>query len=180
MTWANRKLKKVLGKDFSMAELKEADVRPGGWKSMLKAPENESDVHKGRHVPVVVDDAIVQDVADGKTDKDMQEKYGVRVGYVRDVLTRRFGSVEGMKKALQAQCLENAIALNEHGARNIASIPAGQAFVGAKVMIDGALALEKSRVGVPTTVDFEALGALGSVLERIEKRVSGTDKTVEK
>ena len=162
----------------TIVKLTEADVRPGGWKSFLLPAPNESEVNKQRQVPVLIDEKIVGDVADGKKASEIEDELELPRGYVRRVLIRRFGSVEGMKRALQAQCLENAIALNEYAMERITQIPAGQALVGAKVMIDGALALEKNRAERPTTVDFAALAALGGVLERVEKVVTGTDRTI--
>lgn len=181
----NGKLKKALGikkgsTKAPMVQIKEteSDVRPGAWKDHLVAAKPESEVNKHRHVPALLDEQIVQDVADGKLAAEIQRSYGLRDGYVRAVLIRKFGSIEGMKRALQAQCLENAIALNDYAISHIERIPPDRALVGAKIMIDGALALEKSRVDRPTTVDFAALSALGSTLERIEKVVTGSDRTV--
>jgi len=177
------KLKKVLRIDKAdgeppMRKLTEADARPGAWKTQLLPSVPESKVNKHRHVPVVVDDQIVKDVADGKYAADIEKAYGLRDGYVRACLVRKFGSIEGMKRACQAQCLENAIALNDYAISRLEQIAPGQALIGAKIMIDGALALEKSRVDRPSTVDFAALAALGESLGRIEKVVLGTDRTL--
>ena len=178
-----RKLKKVLGIDNGdgeapMKKILPSDSRVGAWKVELLPAPRESEVNKGRHVPVSVDDQIVEDVANGKYAAEIERAYGLRDGYVRSCLVRRFGSIEGMKRALQAQCLENAIALNDYAISRIESIAPGQALVGAKIMIEGALALEKSRVDRPSTVDFAGLAALGSTLERIEKVITGSDRTV--
>lgn len=175
---ANQKLRKVVGGAGIKPALISGDVRPGGWKSMLVPADLPGSEHKGRHVPVPLDDKIVQEIADGRKASEIEDELTLQRGYVRTVLIRRFGSVEGMKKALQAQCLENAIALNEYAIDRIQTIPAGQALVGAKIMIDGALALEKSRVDRPSTVDFAVLAALGGVIERVEKVILGTDRTV--
>lgn len=179
----NHKLNKVLkikkgDTTAPMRKLTESDVRPGGWKDALRPAESEKTVNKHRHVPILIDDQIVADVADGKYSAEIERTYGLRDGYVRSVLVRKFGSIEGMKKALQAQCLENAIALNDYAVSRIDQIAPGQALVAAKIMIDGALALEKSRVDRPNQVDFVALFALGQSLERIEKVVAGTDHTI--
>lgn len=179
---ANGKLKKVTGvkkgEGDVMDKIPEAQNRAGEWKLMLKSPENEKTVNKNRHQPLAVDDEIVKRVADGGKSSEIEDELTVPRGYVRDVLIRRFGAVEGMKKALRAQCLENAIALNEYAMRKIDQIPPGQALVGAKIMIDGALALEKNSVDRPSTVDFASLAALGQTLERVEKLVTGTDRTI--
>lgn len=184
MATTGRKLKKALGlpKSDKSAPLKlietEADVRPGAWREELIAAKPESEINKNRHVPALLDDAIVQDVADGKYAAEIERAYGLRDGYVRSVLIRKFGSIEGMKRALQAQCLENAIALNDYAISHIERIAPDRALIGAKVMIDGALALEKSRVDRPSTVDFAALQALGESIGRIEKVIAGTDRTL--
>jgi hypothetical protein len=169
----NRKLQNVMGKDFDMSQVtSEGDVRPGSWRSMLRSPQPESEMNKHNHVPALIQDKIVGEVADGARAKDIEEKYELRDGYVRDTLIRKFGSIEGMKKALKAQCFENAIALNAWAIQNIRSIAPAQALMGAKVMVDAGLALDKSDREVVPTVDFAALAALGDVLERVEKRIS--------
>jgi hypothetical protein len=84
-----------------------------------------------------------------------------------------------MKKALQAQCLENAIALGEYAMERIEQIAPSQALAGSKLMIDSALALGKASSERPTTVDFASLAALGATLERLEKVVTGTDRTID-
>lgn len=178
-----RKLKKALGikkgdVTAPMKKLTEADVRPGEWKQAIIPAEPDSAVNKHRQVPTLIDDQILEDIANGNTAADIERKLSVSRGYVRRVLIRRFGSIEGMKKALQAQCLENALALNEYAIERIDQIQPSQALIGAKIMIDGALALEKNRVDRPTTVDFAALAQLGQSLDRIEKVVSGTDRTI--
>lgn len=166
----NLKLKRAL-RGGDMADVDTSTARPGAWKAMLLPAPNESEVNKHRHVPTAIDDAIVAGVADGKTGAELETQFELREGYVRSVLIRRFGSLEGMKKALQAQCLENAIALNEYAMSKLDQIAPGQALVGAKIMIDGALALERNAVDRPSTVDFASFAALGSTLDRLEKRV---------
>lgn len=182
-----RKLKKALGVKKNVTVLESpmqtidariANARPAAWKSRLLPSVVPGKEHKNQQVPLALDDQIVADVADGRLAAEIQRAYGLRDGYVRTVLLRRFGSIEGMKKALQAQCLENAIALNDYAISRIGDIPPDRALVGAKIMIDGALALEKSRVDRPTTVDFASLAVLGGTLERLEKIVTGSDRTV--
>jgi hypothetical protein len=168
----NRKLSKALG-GKTMKDISEGDARPGEWKQMLNALPDESGMNKHNHVPALIQDKIVEEVADGATARDLEGKYELRDGYVRDVLIRRFGSIEGMKRALKAQCFENAIALNAYAVSRIHTLTARDALMGAKIMIDGGLALDKAMGERPVTVDFEALAALGAVLGRVEKRLTG-------
>lgn len=172
----NRKLKEVAGKEFSVEDLPHSDARPGAWKSMLVSPKTEeATIHKGNHVPALIQDKIVEDVANGATDAELKKRYELRDGYVRDVLIRRFGSVEGMKRALQAQCFENAMVLNAYAMHHLPSISPDRALLGSKVMVDAGLALEKSSAEKPATIDFEALTALGYVLERVERELKGDE-----
>jgi hypothetical protein len=172
----NRKLKEVAGKSFSMEDVPHSDARPGAWRAALVSPKTEeATIHKGNHVPALIQDKIVEEVANGATDAELRKKYELRDGYVRDVLIRRFGSVEGMKRALQAQCFENAMVLNAYAMENLRSIAPDRALLGSKVMVDAGLALEKSSAEKPTTIDFETLTALGFVLERVEKVLSGDE-----
>jgi hypothetical protein len=178
----NAKLKRATGikkgNGDVMTHVPEAASRPGEWRTMLRPAPTDATANKNRHEPLAVDDEIVKRVADGGKASEIEDELHVRRGYVRDVLIRKFGSIEGMKLALRAQCLENAIALNEYAMTKIQQIPPGQALVGAKIMIDGAIALEKSSTERPSTVDFAALAALGQTLERVEKLVTGSDRTI--
>jgi hypothetical protein len=162
-----------------MEDIPHSDARPGAWRAALITPKVvEETIHKSNHVPALIQDKIVEEVANGATDAELRAKYELRDGYVRDVLIRRFGSVEGMKRALQAQCFENAMVLNAYAMENLRSIAPDRALLGSKVMVDAGLALEKSSAEKPATIDFEALIALGYVLERVEK-VLGEDKVTE-
>src|SRR6188768_3240365 len=111
-----------------MSKLPTADSRPGAWKVALL--ENKNPEHKQRHEPAIVDDAIVEGISNGVPASELEDKFETRRGYVRDVLKRKFGSLESMKTALAAQCFENALALNEHAASKIEQISPGQALVG--------------------------------------------------
>lgn len=160
----NQKLKKA---GVDMGKLEEAKARPGLWKESLGMQGNNANLT----VPAVVEDSLIQSVADGKSYSELEDLYQLNRGTVRSVLIRRFGSIDQMRKALEHQCLENAIVLNEHALQNVKSINPGQALVGAKIMIDAAIALNKNRDDRPATVDFDHLEQLGSTLARVEKRL---------
>lgn len=173
----NRRMRKAIGK-VDMGKLDEAKARPGLWKKGLK--KHAPDAKKNKHltVPALIEDRIVEDVSNGMLNTEVEKKYQLNSGIVRSVLIRRFGSIEQMKKALAGQCFENAILLNEHVAQNVEFIAPGQAAVAAKIMIDGGIALGKAITDRPATVDFDALLALGGVLESIEKRLDSNHARV--
>ncbi len=164
---ANRKLRAKVG-DTNMSTLEGSEARPGAWRKMLTDKRT-------RDVPAVLEDKIVEDTADGVTSTELEERLGLNAGTVKRVLARRFGGVAQMKEALKAQCYENAIVFNDHAARNVERMAPGQAAVAAKIMIDGGLALERSHVDSPATIDFEAFQSLGDTLARVERKLTGTD-----
>ncbi len=168
----NQKLKKA---GVDMGKIEEGLARPGLWKESLRPQGNNGNLT----IPAVVEDAIVQSVADGSTYADLAELYQLNQSTVRQVLIRRFGSIEQMRKALEHQCLENAIVLNEHAFQNVRQIAPGQALVGAKIMIDAAISLSKNANDRPATVDFDHLASLGATLERVERKLEeGTEARV--
>ena len=162
-----RKLRAKVG-DVDMKKVEGSEARPGEWRKMLTEGRT-------RDVPAVLEDEIVEGVADGATTKELEDKLGLNAGTVRRVLVRRFGGVAQMKAALEKQCLENAIIFNEHAAVNVRAMAPGQAAVAAKIMIDGALALGKANISAPETIDFDSFMALGATLTRVEKRLTGKD-----
>lgn len=168
--FTHKKFRAAVGK-VDMGKLDEAKARPGLWKKGLKKPIPDEKRNKHQMVPAVIEDAIVEDKSNGLPDAEIARKYELNEGTVRRVLIRKFGGLAQMRKALEGQCLENALLLNEHAAQNIESIAPGQALVGAKIMIDGAIALSKHNADRPATVDFDSLHALGGALDRIEKRL---------
>jgi hypothetical protein len=115
-----------------MLDVPEAGARPGMWKEALLPAPREGEENKARHVPVVIDDEIVKAKANGASNAELETKYDLRDGYVRDALKRRFGGTENMKRALRDQCYENAIALNSYAMENLNRIAPGQALVGQK------------------------------------------------
>lgn len=151
-----------------IATLQGAENRPGEWRKMLQLDSHTRDV------PATIEDKIVERTADGIPPDELEDQLGLVRGAVKRVLIRKFGGVEQMKKALELQCLENAIIFGEVAALKSEEMSGAQAAVAQKVAVDGALALGKSRVGKSQTVDFDALQRLGETLGRLEKRLTGS------
>lgn len=157
----------------SVKQLPTASSRPGEWRKMLvdRKPSDRPE----RGVPAVLEDEIVERTSDGENPRDIEDNLSLNRGTVKRILLRRFGGAEQMKKAIELQCLENALLFNDHAANNMRSMTGGQAAIAAKVSIDGALAIGKDRIKTPETIDFDALFRLGTVLERVEKRLTSAD-----
>src|SRR6187399_2755090 len=80
---ANRQLKSVVPKGFDMSKISESEARPGGWKTMLL--KNKNPEHKQRHEPAIIDEEIVEQVANGVPASQIEDQLETRRGYVRDV-----------------------------------------------------------------------------------------------
>lgn len=161
-----KKLQKVKVGDIS--KLTGAENRPGEWRKML------TDGHTP-DVPAVIEDKIVDRVADGIPPDELEDELGLTRGAVKRVLVRKFGGVEQMKRALELQSYENAIIFNEVAMKKSSEMSAAQAAVAAKVSVDAGLALGKSRTNKSQTIDFDALSRLGETLERMEKRLTSAE-----
>jgi hypothetical protein len=163
----NSKLKKVTG-----GEIPKKESRPGMWKEQLlpaRVNKGNGEPHKNTQIVPVLQDAIIQDVADGRTPDEIEAKYDVARAAVYKILMRRFGSIAKMKAALTAQCFENAMAFQAHAAANVESMSGAQATLAAKLSIDSGLALEKGSPKESESIDFQSLEILGASLSRIEK-----------
>lgn len=172
----NRKINKV------MDGTKHSDINPdvlkdGVWREHIadqrELSEREADVNKHTTVPLAIQDKIVEAVVDGALPMAVAAQYEVTRGYVRSVLIRKFGSVEGMKRALSSQSFENAMALQEYGMTRMNEMAPEKAFLSAKLLVDAGLALDKSTQEKPMAYDFATLQKLGETLDKIEKRVEG-------
>lgn len=159
-------------------KLPTAKARPGDWRKALKPPPLEDKVNKHTEVPIPIQDAIVQQVADGVPISVIEARFEVSVGYVRSVMLRKFGSLENMKSQLTLMSYENAMAFFGYAASKIDELSPAQAVLAGKLSIDSGLALEKSTQDKPETIDFAGLMMLGQTLARLEKSVAGTDRTL--
>jgi hypothetical protein len=130
-----------------------------------------------RTVPLELEKAAIVATAAGASPAEVEREFAVTAGYVQYALRRRYGSAEAAKKALVGLVMENALACQVHGAAHLTEMSAPQAFMSGAILIDKALALEKSMEGVGRTVDFSALAEIGRTLRVIrsvrEERATG-------
>lgn len=167
------KIKKLM-KGKSVEELPKAKARPGAWKAgLIKRTQLEiEEPHKNTEIPPIVQDQIVNDVANGKTSKEISAKYKISLGYAKEIMLRRFGSPENMKTALIGMAYENAMVFMGFAAHHIDQFTAPQAVLAAKLSIDSGLALEKSEKSRPEEINFSELTLLGATIGKIEKIIN--------
>lgn len=153
-------------------KLPTAKARAGDWKLMLKpATKDNGEIHKGKEVAPVVEDALIVDIANGMPAAEVEHKYELSAGHARSVLLRRFGSKEKMKEALTLMCYENAMAFMGYAADKITEFTGPQAVLSAKLSVESGLALEKVEKPEGGEIDFTGLLVLGQSIVRLERRV---------
>ncbi len=167
----NSKLKKLNG--GKKVEIPQKESRPGEWKTkLLPAPvTKDGELFKSRTISPIIEEALIQDIADGMTPDEIEAKYDVARRHIYTILLRRFGSKSKMKEVLTSQCYENAMAFQEHARQNIQSMSGAQAVLAAKLSIDSGLNLEKGTAKEEVEIDFGSLVSLGDSLQRIEKKI---------
>lgn len=119
--------------------------------------------------------AIVE-VAAGASPRKVEVKYDLHKGFVDHALKRRFGSPEAAKLALQGLVLENALACQVVAAQHVHEMSGPQAVMSGAILIDKALALEKSIAEKPKTIDFGALASMGKTLKVVREIIGAGPK----
>lgn len=122
-------------------------------------------------VTMEVEKQLIVEQLGGKTPNQIAVEYQVHRNYVENALRRRFGSPERAKAALLGLSLENALALQEKVAQSIQEFSGPQAVMSSAILIDKALAIEKSIQETPKTIDFGALRKIGDSLARLRSIV---------
>ena len=143
--------------------------------AMVTTRDGEQRPDARRETPVVVEEAAIGDFLKNPVAASVIEnKYGLRRGYLGQALRRRYGDVGTLKRALQGSLLESSLVLVEHAMLNVEEMTPAQAMLGAKIAIDASVSLEKSMREAPKTIDFGQLAELGEGLGRIQAFITGS------
>lgn len=160
-----------------------ATVPEGAWKAGLPPakyymdPETDQAVavpvvgmhQNGSSVPPALEQHVLEQYGKGVCIAELERKFELGAGYIRNALTRRFGSVEAMKAALKSLLLENGIATAQHTLANVESLHPSQSGMLSAAFTNAFLAMDKHERNAPKVVDFAALADFGETLQRIEK-----------
>lgn len=173
MRSATVRMKKVLGGDSVLNHLgsEGETIRV----ATLQKLEETDHTHSGARsdVPLDVEKAAIVEIAAGASPAHVAVKYELHQGYVRHALQRRFGSTEKMKEALRGLVLENALACNVLAATRLHEMSAPQAVMSGAILIDKALALDKSILDTPQVIDFAALADTAKALKVLRQIADG-------
>lgn len=123
-------------------------------------------------VGLQIEKQAIVEVAGGASPRAVEVKYDLQKNYVQHALKRRFGSPEAAKLALQGFVQENALACMVKAAIEIPNMSGPQAVMSGAILIDKALALEKSIADKPKTIDFGQLADMGRTLKVLREIVS--------
>jgi hypothetical protein len=123
----------------------------------------------GSDVPPALEQHVLELYGEGVPMNEIERRFSLSRGYVKDAMVRRFGSEAAMKSALRALLLENGVATAQHTLANIEQLHPSQSGMLAATMTNAYIALDKHERGTPKQIDFGALAAFGETLARIEK-----------
>lgn len=167
-------LKKTCGPGGVLGALGDKDQEV---EKRVLAKLSETDDTHNRHgtatVSLEVEKAAIAEVAAGASPSAVAVKYSLQQNYVRHALQRRFGSAEAAKRALQGLVLENALACMVVAAQEIPKMNGPQAVMSGSLLIDKALALEKSIVEKPPVVNFAEMADMAKTLKVLREVTSG-------
>ncbi len=130
-----------------------------------KLEETDGRRGAGCSVPLETEKAAIVAYAGGASDAQLEAEFALNTRYVKFALRRRFGNVDTAKRALQGLVMENAIACMAHGGSLIGEMSGPQAIMSGAILVDKALALEKSMEGGDRVIDFNALSEMGKTLK---------------
>lgn len=170
---ATVRMKKVMG-GGSVLEALGAEGKKVEFAALQKLSETDHTYRGDRRatVPLEIEKQAIAEVAAGASPRHVEVKYDISSGYVAHALARRYGSPEAGKLALQGLCTENALACMVKAAIEIPNMSGPQAVMSGAILIDKALALEKSIADRPKVIDFGALAAMGKTLKVLQEIVS--------
>lgn len=123
-------------------------------------------------VSLAIEKEAIAEIAGGASPRAVEVKYELQQGYVQHALRRRFGSPDAAKMALQGLVLENGLACMVKAAQEIPNMSGPQAVMSGAILVDKALALEKSIADRPKTIDFGALTQIGQTLQKLRESVN--------
>lgn len=171
MRAATVKMKKVLGGESVLNHLGE-EGKKLEFATLQKLSETDHTHSSRSDVPLDVEKAAITEIAAGASPSHVAVKYDLHQGFVRHALQRRFGSTEKMKEALRGLVLENALACNVLAATRLHEMSAPQAVMSGAILIDKALALDKSILETPQVIDFAALADTAKTLKVLREIVN--------
>lgn len=173
---ATVRMKKVMGGGSVLQALGEAgDKVKVAVLQKLAETDDTHDRHGTATVSLEIEKAAIVDIAGGASPAAVAIKYDIQASYVAHALRRRFGSVDRAKEALQGLVLENGLACMVKAATEIHNMSGPQAVMSGAILIDKAIALEKSIADKPKTIDFGALAEMGKTL-RVLREVASEGK----
>lgn len=102
---------------------------------------------------------------------EVEAKYGLSRSYIRQAMTRRFGSTEAMLVALEGLVLENAVGAQMIVQEKMHEMNAKEAVFAGKLLVETMGNLRSQRENMPKTIEFGQFKALGAALKEIREIV---------
>lgn len=102
---------------------------------------------------------------------EVEKRYGLTRGYIREAMKRRFGSKEAMLEALEGLTLENAVACQMIVQETAHEMTAKEAVFAGKLLVETMGNLRAQREAMPKTINFGEFKALGDALKKVREIV---------
>jgi len=102
---------------------------------------------------------------------EVENKYGLSRGYIRQAMMRRFGSKEAMLEALEGLVCENALGCQMIVQEKMHEMNAKEAVFAGKLLVETMGNLRSQRENMPKTINFREFKALGDALKQVREIV---------
>lgn len=115
---------------------------------------------------------MMREWAAGADMAEVEARYGVSRGYLRQTMMRRFGSKEKMLEALQSMVAENAVIAQGIAQSKMHELNAAQAVFAGKLLVETYVTLDKHIESKPKTINFGELRRLGTSIRELRALVA--------
>lgn len=128
--------------------------------------------HPNRQVSTERHDQMLREWVAGAPLSEVEDRYGVSRGYLRQASMRRFGSKEALLQALQNLIAENAVVAQMVAQEKLHELNAAQAVFAGKLLTETYIALDKHIESKPKTINFGELNRLGTAIRDLKTLVT--------
>lgn len=128
-------------------------------------------VHHNQQVSDATQLQAMREWASGVKIREVEAKYGLCRGYIREAMVRRFGSREAMLRALEGLILENAVGAQMIAQEKLPELTGAQAVFAGKLLVETMGNLRAQIEATPKTINFREFKMLGDQLKQIREIV---------
>lgn len=133
-------------------------------------PPSDNPHHNQQVSEAVLTQAMREWVA-GVPVGEVEIKYGLSRGYIRQASLRRFGNKESLLEALENLVLENAVGAQMIAQEKLHELTGKEAIFAGKLLVETMGSLSSQREKMPKTINFGEFKKLGEALKQVREIV---------